>query len=148
MKLLLLMLSLLFSANLFCEDSWEFSGPTYEDILWSSNIPGLEKEKAKIQNELAQCSNSTEQCKLRNKLDSIEKTIKGMEKSAEQKIANYRKEVQARTLSDLKFERDMYKRSLNVDPKHIDEIRKQTNAIIRQKLVILESEIEKREQTQ
>ena len=39
---LALSLSLLFSANFFCADDQEPTGLTYEDILWSYSMPGLE----------------------------------------------------------------------------------------------------------
>lgn len=149
MKQSLLVLSLLFSANLVCEEeAWTFSGPTYEDILFSYSIPDLKKEKLNLQKEFDQCSDSTQRDKLQGKLNSVEKTITSMKKAADKALDDYRKEVQGYSLKKLEHERAAYKRSLNIDPKYIDEIRRETNAIIEQELVILEAEIEKRKQAQ
>lgn len=149
MKQLFLALSLLFSANLICEENdWSSSGPTYEDILQSYSISGLKKVKLEIETELAQCNNPKKTSELLGKLNSVEKTITSMKKSAEQELENYRKEVQGYSLKELELARDAYKRSLNIDQKYIDEIRKQTNSVIEQQLTILEFEIKKRKQAQ
>ncbi len=148
MQTLLLTLSLLFSANLFCEDAWTLSGLTYEDILWSKSIPYLKKEKARLKKELTQCSNPTQHDELQSKLNLVEKTIQSMVKQEEKELESYRKKVELYSLRDLESERDMYKRSLNTDPKYIDDIREKTNKIVKKRVELLESEIEKRKQVQ
>lgn len=144
-----LVLSLLFSLNLFCnEEAWTFTGPTYEDILWSYSLPDLEKEQLNLQQKFAGCTDSTEMTNIINKLSAVERTIISKQEQKVKELDNYRQKVKTYSLEMLRNEQIVYKKSLAIDPKYVDPTRKETNALLEQYLIILEGEIKKKEQAQ
>lgn len=138
MKLVLLMLSLLFSANLFCADNWEPITVTYEHTIASYNMADLEKEKLNIQEKLAASSDKAQQCELKIQLDSVEKAITDTKKREGSQATNYREKVQSFSLEKLKQEKNMYEKGVQAADLSISD----RHTL----LIILESEIKKRAQ--